>query len=208
MTRPGSLTAFVAASVARAAAAPPDVHAYRDWRGQLVTHSHVDVVTMAEFATPQGPFGLPYVLRDADIRRVPELTAELHRVKRDPSTGRSSRWWVEQAAPIATRVFARWQITSPSGRALTTTPCPAEQLSDPAPQPALCGSALIKKMWGASRRCSHLAATAASRSVCRSGHCRQQRVISAGPASSRFTESNQRGRPAQLNQYHIPDRLR
>ena len=34
---PSSLTAFVVASVARAAAAHPDVHAYRNWRGQLVT---------------------------------------------------------------------------------------------------------------------------------------------------------------------------
>lgn len=30
---PSSLTAFVVASVARAAAAHPDVHAYRNWRG-------------------------------------------------------------------------------------------------------------------------------------------------------------------------------
>jgi len=39
--RPSSLTAFVVASVARAAAAHPDVHAYRNWRGQLVTHHYV-----------------------------------------------------------------------------------------------------------------------------------------------------------------------
>jgi hypothetical protein len=52
---PSSLTAFVA----RAAAAHPDVHAYRNWRGQLVTHRHVDVTTMVEIPTPQGPFGLP-----------------------------------------------------------------------------------------------------------------------------------------------------
>ena len=44
---PWSLTAFVVASVARAAAAHPDVHAYRNWRGQLVTHRHVDVTTMS-----------------------------------------------------------------------------------------------------------------------------------------------------------------
>jgi len=40
---PPSLTAFVVAS---AAAAHPQVHAHRNWRGQLVTHHHVDVVTM------------------------------------------------------------------------------------------------------------------------------------------------------------------
>jgi pyruvate/2-oxoglutarate dehydrogenase complex dihydrolipoamide acyltransferase (E2) component len=67
---PSSMTAFVVASVARAAAAHPEVHAYRNWRGQLVTHHHVDVTTMVEIPTPQGPFGLPHVLRDADLRSV------------------------------------------------------------------------------------------------------------------------------------------
>lgn len=100
---PGSLTAFVVASVARAAAAHPEVHAYRNWRGQLVTHRHVDVGTMVEITTPQGPFALPHLLRDADTRDVPDLTAELHRVKRDPSASSSGRW-LERAGPAATRI--------------------------------------------------------------------------------------------------------
>lgn len=82
---PSSLTAFVVASVARAAAAHPEVHAYRNWRGPLVTHHHVDVATTVEISTPEGPFALPHVLRDADVREVPDLTAELRRVQRDPS---------------------------------------------------------------------------------------------------------------------------
>ena len=99
---PGSLTAFVVASVAHAAA-HPEVHAYRNWRGQLVTHQHVDVGTMAEISTRQGPFAIPHVLRDADVRGVPELTAELRRVKRKPSASSSGRW-LERAAPAATRI--------------------------------------------------------------------------------------------------------
>jgi pyruvate/2-oxoglutarate dehydrogenase complex dihydrolipoamide acyltransferase (E2) component len=100
---PWSLTAFVVASVARAAAAHPAVHAYRNWRGQLVTHRHVDVGTMVEITTPQGPFAIPHLLRDADIREVPDLTAELRRVKRDPSASSSGRW-LERAGPAATRI--------------------------------------------------------------------------------------------------------
>jgi pyruvate/2-oxoglutarate dehydrogenase complex dihydrolipoamide acyltransferase (E2) component len=100
---PATLTAFVVASVARAAAAHPQVHGYRNWRGQLVTHRHVDVTTMVEIETPYGPFGLPHVLRDADLRGVPDLTAELHRVKGDPSASRSGRW-LGQAAPAAARI--------------------------------------------------------------------------------------------------------
>jgi len=100
---PATLTGFIVASVARAAAAHPHVHAYRNWRGQLITHHHVDVTTIVEISTPQGPFGLPHVLRDADVRGVSDLTAELHRVKRDPSASRSGSW-LERAGPAATRI--------------------------------------------------------------------------------------------------------
>lgn len=100
---PGSLTALVVASVARAVAAHPEVHAYRNWRGQLVTHHHVDVATMVEISTQQGPFAIPHVLRDADVRGVPELTAELRRVKREPSLSPSGKW-LDRAAPTATRI--------------------------------------------------------------------------------------------------------
>jgi len=100
---PLSLTAFVVASVARAAAAHPAVHAYRNWRGQLVTHRQVDVGTMVEISTPQGQFAIPHLLRDADIREVPDLTAELRRVKRDPSASSSGRW-LERVGPAATRI--------------------------------------------------------------------------------------------------------
>jgi pyruvate/2-oxoglutarate dehydrogenase complex dihydrolipoamide acyltransferase (E2) component len=43
---PLSLTAFVVASVARAAAAHPEVHVHRTWRGRLASHSRVDVATI------------------------------------------------------------------------------------------------------------------------------------------------------------------
>jgi pyruvate/2-oxoglutarate dehydrogenase complex dihydrolipoamide acyltransferase (E2) component len=100
---PSSMTAFLAASVARAAADHPEVHAYRDWRGRLVTHRFVDVGTMVEIATAQGPFPMPYTLHDADIRSVPDLSGELHRVKAEPLATSSARW-AERYAPWATRI--------------------------------------------------------------------------------------------------------
>src|SRR6476646_9041319 len=81
-----SLTAFVIASVGRAAARHPEVHAYRDWRGRLVQHTHVDVQTLVEVATDQGPFGLVHVVRDADVRSVDDISAELHAVRRMPTS--------------------------------------------------------------------------------------------------------------------------
>ncbi|MGY1836984.1 2-oxo acid dehydrogenase subunit E2 [Blastococcus sp. SYSU DS0510] len=85
---PLSMTAYVVAAVARAVSAHPEVHAYRDWRGRLVRHRHVDVQTLVEVPTPQGPFGLVHVVRDADIRGVADITTELRGVKADlASTG-------------------------------------------------------------------------------------------------------------------------
>ncbi|MGW3115745.1 2-oxo acid dehydrogenase subunit E2 [Streptomyces sp. NPDC001107] len=90
-TEPVSFTAFIVASVARAAAAHPQVHAYRNWRGRLVRHRHVDVNTLVEVTTPQGLFTLPHVLHDADIRDVEHLTAELRAAKRDYATTDTGR---------------------------------------------------------------------------------------------------------------------
>lgn len=88
---PLSLTAFIVASVARAAASHPEVHAYRDWRGRLVEHRHVDVQTLIEIPTRQGSFGLVHVVRDADVRDVADISAELRSVKSEPAGTTSGR---------------------------------------------------------------------------------------------------------------------
>ncbi len=100
---PLSLTAFVVASVARAAAAHPGVHAYRDWRGRLVQHRHVDVQTLIEVPTAQGPFGLVHVVRDAHARGVPEISSELRAVKAEPGATATGRL-VQAVAPVAGQV--------------------------------------------------------------------------------------------------------
>jgi pyruvate/2-oxoglutarate dehydrogenase complex dihydrolipoamide acyltransferase (E2) component len=82
-----SLTGFIAVSVARAAAEYPAVHAYRDWRGRLVTHHHVDVMVPVEAETEQGPRVLPYVVADADLRDVAEVSTELLNAKAAPVAG-------------------------------------------------------------------------------------------------------------------------
>jgi pyruvate/2-oxoglutarate dehydrogenase complex dihydrolipoamide acyltransferase (E2) component len=100
---PLSMTAFVIAATARAVAAHPEVHAYRDWRGRLIQHRHVDVQTLVEVQTEQGPFGLVHVVRDADVRDVADLSAELQHVKADPSATPAGRA-LERLAPLAGRV--------------------------------------------------------------------------------------------------------
>jgi pyruvate/2-oxoglutarate dehydrogenase complex dihydrolipoamide acyltransferase (E2) component len=97
-----SFTAFVVACVARAAAAHPEVHAYRDWRGRLVLSRHVDVATIVEVPRPDGPFPLAHTIRDADVRSVGDISAELRRVKADPARSRAGRWM--RLAPVLARV--------------------------------------------------------------------------------------------------------
>jgi len=100
---PLSTTAFVVAAVARAAGAHPAVHAYRDWRGRLVQHSHVDVQTLVEVQTSEGPFGLVHVVRDADVRSVEDITAELRSVQDSPASTASGRA-LDRFAPAAGRI--------------------------------------------------------------------------------------------------------
>ncbi|MFE9650319.1 2-oxo acid dehydrogenase subunit E2 [Streptomyces sp. NPDC006365] len=117
--RPLSFTAFVVASVARAAAVHPQVHAYRNWRGRLVRHHHVDVTTLVEVATGQGPFALPQVLHDADIRDVPDLTAQLRATKGDyaaTGTGRMLDRFGTTLTWIPGLVPAMWALLGRSVR--------------------------------------------------------------------------------------------
>lgn len=100
---PLSLTAYVVACVGRAAANHPEVHAYRDWRGRLVEHLHVDVQVLIEVATGQGPFGLVHVVRDADIRGVAEISAEIRAVKAQPASTGNGRM-LDTLAPALGRV--------------------------------------------------------------------------------------------------------
>jgi pyruvate/2-oxoglutarate dehydrogenase complex dihydrolipoamide acyltransferase (E2) component len=100
---PLSLTAFVVACVGRAAANHPQVHAYRDWRGRLVEHHHVDIQVLIEVPTDHGPFGLVHVIRDADIRSVAEISAEIRKTKSSPSSTSNGRL-LDTLAPALGRV--------------------------------------------------------------------------------------------------------
>jgi pyruvate/2-oxoglutarate dehydrogenase complex dihydrolipoamide acyltransferase (E2) component len=100
---PLSVTAYVVAAVGRAAAKHPEVHAYRDWRGRLVEHEHVDVQVLIEVPTSQGPFGLVHVIRDADIRSVAEISAEIRTAKAHPTSTSNGRL-LDMLAPTLGRV--------------------------------------------------------------------------------------------------------
>lgn len=112
---PLSLSAYVVACAARAAARHPDVHAYKDWRGRLVVPSYVDVGVLLETPTPTGPLPMGHVLRDAHVRKVADLSAEIRSVQADPAkTSSAKRVWSADAlaripvvVPLLFRVIRR-----------------------------------------------------------------------------------------------------
>jgi pyruvate/2-oxoglutarate dehydrogenase complex dihydrolipoamide acyltransferase (E2) component len=118
---PLSMTAFVVASLGRAAAAHPQVHGFRDWRGRLVEHRHVDVQTLVEVPTEHGPFGLVHVVRDADLRDVAAISAELRAVK----AGSAGGHLLDTVAPVLGRIpglyRAMYAMLSRSRRARLAT---------------------------------------------------------------------------------------
>lgn len=100
---PLSFTAFVVATVGQAVARHPEVHAYRDWLGRIVMPTFVDVSTIVEIKTDHGVFPLAHLVRDADTRPVPDITAEIRHIKTHHAVSPSGRR-LERLAPQAGRI--------------------------------------------------------------------------------------------------------
>ncbi len=98
-----SFTGFLVASVGRAAADHPEVHAYRNWRRQLVIHHHVDIAVLVEVVAAGGSFPLAHLIRDADERDVADVSSEIRGVKASPATSRSGRL-LGRVSPVAARL--------------------------------------------------------------------------------------------------------
>jgi pyruvate/2-oxoglutarate dehydrogenase complex dihydrolipoamide acyltransferase (E2) component len=76
-----SLTAYVAACLARAVAEDRSVHAYRNWRNQLVIFDDVDISVMVEVTTATGTYPMIHVIRAADRKSFREIHDEVRAVQ-------------------------------------------------------------------------------------------------------------------------------
>lgn len=116
---PASFTAFLVSSLARAVAADPRMHAYRQGRSRLVLFEDVDVGVMVEREVEGERIPVGVVIRGAE-RKFP---AEIHREIRDAQTGllpwaRVVRWlplWLAVPAFIRRMVLAAY-MRDPSRR--------------------------------------------------------------------------------------------
>lgn len=76
-----SFTSFVVACLGRAAAAHPEVHGRRDWRGRIALFEHVDATVLVEVEVEGRAFALAHVMRHTEARSVRELSDELRAVQ-------------------------------------------------------------------------------------------------------------------------------
>jgi pyruvate/2-oxoglutarate dehydrogenase complex dihydrolipoamide acyltransferase (E2) component len=80
-----SFTAFVLTCLGQAIDRDRTMHAFRNWRGQLVLFDEVDVTTMIEVRSGDDRFPLPHVIRAANQRTFRQIHDEIrgHQVARE-----------------------------------------------------------------------------------------------------------------------------
>lgn len=87
-----SFTAFLIHCLAAAIDDHPEVQAYRDWRGRLVSFGAVDVNVLVETTVNDNQLAVPHVIRNANERSLLSIHEEIRQAQQDPHEGRLSGW--------------------------------------------------------------------------------------------------------------------
>lgn len=80
-----SFTAFIVTCLARAVDENKALHAYRNWRNQLVIFEDIDVAVMIEIPLAGRTFPLLHVIRAANRKSLQEIHREIRDIQADPS---------------------------------------------------------------------------------------------------------------------------
>lgn len=92
-----SFTAFIITCLARAVDMHKEVHAYRNWRNQLVIFDDVNVNTMIEVESGGGKVPMPYIIKTANKRTFRDIHDEIRATQADPHSSVESkfmRWFL------------------------------------------------------------------------------------------------------------------
>lgn len=102
-----SFTAFLAACVGHAVAMNKSVHAYRNWRNQLVLFDDVDINIQVERDMQGQKFSLPYIVRGANRKTVRDIHEEIRVAQADPVGGREAKasTWVTLLPSFVQQMF-------------------------------------------------------------------------------------------------------
>jgi pyruvate/2-oxoglutarate dehydrogenase complex dihydrolipoamide acyltransferase (E2) component len=102
-----SFTAFLAACVGHAVDMNKSVHAYRNWRNQLVLFDDVDINIQVERDMQGQKFSLPYIVRGANRKTVRDIHEEIRTAQADPVGGREGKasTWVTLLPSFVQQMF-------------------------------------------------------------------------------------------------------
>jgi pyruvate/2-oxoglutarate dehydrogenase complex dihydrolipoamide acyltransferase (E2) component len=95
-----SFTAFIAICLGKAVEENKVVHAYRDWRNQLILFDEVDVNMIVEIEMEGRKVTLPHFVRAANKRTVLDIHDRLRNVQRKPKKSREfgAMWFARMPA--------------------------------------------------------------------------------------------------------------
>jgi pyruvate/2-oxoglutarate dehydrogenase complex dihydrolipoamide acyltransferase (E2) component len=102
-----SFTGFIIKCIAEAVSANKHVHAYKNWRNQLIIFEDVDVNTMIEIEVDGRKVPIPHILRAVDKRSFREIHDEIRSTQTTPSRtseAKFMRWFLYLPYPIR-RIF-------------------------------------------------------------------------------------------------------
>ena len=110
-----SFTAFLAACVGQAVERNKEVHAYRNWRGQLVLFDDVDIAIMVERDMQGTKFPLTHIVRGANNKTVQAIHEEIRAVQVQPTSGREvqATRWVTLLPVFAMQIFLWFLFKNP-----------------------------------------------------------------------------------------------
>jgi pyruvate/2-oxoglutarate dehydrogenase complex dihydrolipoamide acyltransferase (E2) component len=88
-----SFTAYIISCLAQAVEVDKDIHAYRNWRNQLITFDDVDVLTYIEVEMKGSLFPLAHIVRAANRKTWREVHDEIRSVQAEPEQSPKARQW-------------------------------------------------------------------------------------------------------------------
>lgn len=102
-----SFTAFIINCLAQAIAEHKMVHAYRNWRNQLVIFDDVNVSTMVEIESGGGKVPMPRIIKAADKRTLGDIHAEIRGTQASPHSSTETKFmrWFLLLPALLRRLF-------------------------------------------------------------------------------------------------------
>src|SRR5947209_28188 len=107
-----SFTAFLAACVGHAVAMNKEVHAYRNWRNQLVLFDDVDINIQIERDMQGQKFPVPHIVREANNKTIRDIQEEIRAVQAQPMSGREVKAlpWMMLVPSFVRQIFLQFML--------------------------------------------------------------------------------------------------